>query len=262
MIIKEFNEFTWDMVRALPKANYLKENDIPFKIICKPNLSHLYDSYTDDIEERDIFQDINPKSTYSHTRPDFTTKEWIPPSLKKKWSGYLSFDKPTIVIQNKFAMEWNEGVFNYFSIEFLNILFNRFKNDYQFIYIRPDGGSKNYYKDKNRILEFKDYEFINNNHSDVITIKDLMQENSSLTFNHLQFAIHSTSNIHITTSGGTACIASYFGGDVFIFDSPNGYGAGRGIWKTDSWLKLLSGASIHGFNDYHSLYEKLEKEII
>ena len=56
-----------------------------------------------------------------------------------------------------------------------------------------------------------------------------------ISYNTLQFMIEASSERHITVSGGNACIASYFGGDVMIFYSPQGIGAGRGIWKSDSW---------------------------
>lgn len=260
-VIEEFNEFTWDMVRALPKANYYYQYDIPFKILCKPNLSPIYFQLTDIVEEYDRFSGLNPPSTYGIDRPDFSLSDWIPPLLNDTWSGYLSFEKPTIIIQNKYAVEWNQGVFNYFPIDFLHEIFTTYKARFQIIYIRPKGSEKNYYEDENKIIDFKDHEFIKKTHPEVLTIQDLMLEYPNLDYNLLQFAIHSTSNIHITVSGGNACIASYFGGDTFIFDSPKGSGAGRGIWKTDSWLKELSGAKIHGHNDYNSLFKNVVSTI-
>jgi hypothetical protein len=70
--------------------------------------------------------------------------------------------------------------------------------------------------------------------------------------------LQSTSDKHITVSGGNACLSAYFGGDVFIFDSPEGKGAGRGVWKDNSWLSMLGGANIFGFNDYATLIDKVK----
>ena len=92
------------------------------------------------------------------------------------------------------------------------------------------------------------------------TIKDFLLQYPNLDYNTLQFMIGASSQHHISTSGGNACVASYFEGDVMIFDAPEGQGAGRGIWKTNSWLKNLSGANIFGFNSYESLLNKIKEK--
>jgi len=145
----------------------------------------------------------------------------------------------------------NEGIFNFFSIEFLDTFFKNFKKKYQIIYIRPKSNQENYYKDRNDIMPFKDYELINSKHSDVKTIYDFIDIERD--FNTLQLKLHATSEKHLSVSGGNACLAAYFGGELIIFDSPNGKGAGRGIWKDDSWLKHLSGSKIIGFNNYNDI---------
>lgn len=254
-IIKEFNEFTWDMVRAFPRVYYHSKNDIPFKFQCKKGLKPIYSPYCDNIEEFEIFDEINDARTYSHSRPWFTKEGWTPPPLKETWKGKLSFEKPTLVIQNKYSLEWNRGTFNYFPLNVLEGLFSTFKHDYQIIYIRPIGNDEHYFVDRNKLLKFEDYSFIEKHHKEVITIEDLMSQHTEMDYNTLQFAAHATSTRHISVSGGNACIAAYFGGDVIIFDSPAVKG-GRGIWKTDSWLSLLGDANIHGVNNYEDLIRK------
>ena len=64
---------------------------------------------------------------------------------------------------------------------------------------------------------------------------------------------------HITVSGGNACLSAYFGGDVIIYDSPEGKGAGRGVWGTDSWLSKLAGANIIGMNNYKDIINKVKE---
>ena len=150
-------------------------------------------------------------------------------------------------------IESGEGVFNYFDIEFLDEFFNLFKNKYQIIYIRPKRGTDRYYEDKNDILDFKDYNLIKDKHREVLTIYDLIKDGDD--FNETQFKIHATSENHLSVSGGNACIAAYFGGELVIYDSPFGLGAGRGIWKTDSWLRLLSQSKIIGKNNYSSILD-------
>ena len=247
----EFNEFTWDMVRMLPKAYYLKNKDKSTKLFIKPNLKAVY-YFSDKIEEKNFFSTDDDPKTYSFYKPDFTKREWLPPPIKKDFGGYFNFEKPTLIIQNKYSLEFSyEGTFNFFSLKFLDVFFQNFKNKYQIIYIRPKPNQKNYYEDMNNIMPFQDYELIENHHPEVRTIYDFIDEEPD--FNLLQFKLHSTSEKHLSVSGGNACLASYFGGELLIFDSPEGKGAGRGIWKTDSWLNLLSGSKIIGFNNYNDV---------
>lgn len=253
--IKELHEFTWDMVRGLPYSYYCYNNNIPHKVIHKPNLSHLYIFDSENVESKE-FNEFNDMSTYSNFRPEFTLREWTPPPLKEIYGGKFDTPKPTLVIQNKYTVEWGQGIFNYFPLDVLDELFTTYKDDYTIVYIRPDGNSKGYYKDFNPIHEFLDYELIQDKHPEVISFRDLLNKFPDTEYNTLQFMVEASSERHITTSGGNACIAAYFGGDVLIYDSLDGYGAGRGIWKTDSWLKDLGGAKIYGFNNYHELINK------
>lgn len=258
-LIQEYNEFTWDMVRGLPKAYNLYLKDISFQIHCKPGLKTIYSPFCNEVFEYEKFNGVNDNSTYNHIRPDFTYKEWAPPPLKELYKQKYESDKPTIVIQNKYTVEWGQGIYNYFSLEVLDILFSLLKGTYNIVYIRPEGNSKGYFKDENVIEEFQDYEFINEKHPDITLFRDLLDKNPNIDYNTLQFMVEASSERHITTSGGNACVAAYFGGDVIIYDSPQGAGAGRGIWKTDSWLKLLGGANIYGVNDYVTLIDKVTK---
>lgn len=257
--VTELNEFTWDMVRALPRVNYFIEKNEEVKVICKKNLESLYSEFTEHVESVDKFNPYNDNETYNNYRPKFTKEYWLPPDLKTKWKNYLFFDKPTIVIQNKYTLEWGRGPYNYFNINFLDTFFLDFKSDYQIIYIRPFTDRKDYYTDENKMLKFLDYEFIEEKHPEVITIKDVLRDNPNLNFNTAQFAIHATSNKHLTPSGGNACLSAYFGGDLIIFDTYNANGPLRGVWKTDSWLKYLGNSKVYGFTTYDEILKKTKE---
>lgn len=257
-IIIELHEFTWDMVRGLPHSFYNYSNGIEHKVVHKPGLSSIYSFNSINVESRE-FREDNDNYTYEAVRPPFTLTGWTPPPLKKIYRGRFEHTKPVVVIQNKYTVEWSSGIYNYFSLDVLDILFGILKSRYTIVYIRPDGNSKGYYVDDNPIEEFQDYELIKAKHPEVISFKDLLANNPHLDYNTLQFMVEASSERHITTSGGNACVAAYFGGDVVIYDSPLGAGAGRGIWKTDSWLSLLSGANIYGVNNYVDLIEKVNE---
>ena len=256
MIIQELNEFTWDMVRALPRVQAQLDKGESVTVECKPGLETLYKQFTNSVIVVDRFEELNDTSTYNHSRPPFTLADWSPPNLKDRWKDYLKYDKPVIVIQNKYTKEWGGGPHNYFPIEFLDALFNKFKQTHQIIYIRPIPNLKDYFVDDNEMVPFLDYELIEEKHPEVITIQEVLASHPELDYNSAQFAIHATSNKHISTSGGNACISAYFGGDLFIYDRycPGGL---RGIWQTNSWLKDISGSKVYGYSNLEELYHKL-----
>lgn len=256
-VVEEFHEFTWDMIRALPRAYHLHSIGEPVEVRCKPGLSELY-YFADKTTEIQTFNPVNDSISYTNSAPDYTLTNWTPPPLKEKYNKYIKFNKPTVTIQNKFSLEWLTGTYNYFPIEVLDELFGSLKDNYDIIYIRPKGNDKRYFKDQNEIKEFNDYEFISTNHPYVYTIDKFMNSYKDYSYNILQMLLQSTSNKHITVSGGNACLSAYFGGDVLIYDSPDGKGAGRGIWKDNSWLSKLGGANIFGFNSYDKLINKVK----
>ncbi len=260
-IVEEFHEFTWDMIRSLPMCYYNYKNNIPQKLRCKPGLSDVY-YFVNNIEELDRFDAFNNNISYNHAPPFYTMYEWEPPPLKEHYLNKekLEFDKPTVVIQNKFSLEWNSGPFNYFSEEFLDTLFTLLQDNYEIIYIRPTGDDEKYYKDENEILEFGDYKLIQDKYPNIHTIDKYLNMYPNYSYNIVQCLLEATSDKHIAVSGGNACIAAYFGGDVLVYDSPLGKGAGRGIWKTGSWLSKLGGAQIYGFNKYEDILSMIEEK--
>ena len=261
-LVKEFNEFTWDMVRALPLCYYYHFNKIDYQLEHKPNLSNLY-YFVKNKKEVNKFNEINPDETYTQKGPRFIKENWLPPPIKKDFEGVLNFKKPTLIVNNKYAKEWNRPPKNFLNIEILDYIFSQYKDKYQILYIRPlDINSKDYYVDQNQILKFNDYELIKEKHSEVTTVYDIIDSHTDLNFNTAQFAIHATSNKHISVSGGNACLASYFGGDLIIYDVGTQHpGKSRPIWKSDSWLKKLSGSKIVSVDSNEKLKEVLNQKL-
>ena len=115
-IIQETTEFGLDMLRGLPIAYWHVLNKEPHKCIVKPGLKALYHLITPHVEETDKFHPSNPSSLYSHSRPKWTVNNWTPPPLKTIFEershgiDYIlpNFNKPTVVINNKFSACWDE----------------------------------------------------------------------------------------------------------------------------------------------------------
>jgi hypothetical protein len=260
--VKEFNEFCWDMVRALPICYYYHDLGIDYYLEHKPNLSSVY-YFVKNKKEVTQFNEINLDETYAHSRPNFTKKNWNPPPIKKDFQGILQFDKPALVINNKYAREWRQNPSNFIDVNSLDYIFSNFKQKYQILYIRPALNTANYFMDQNEILKFNDYEFIADKHPQIITIYDLLDKHPNLDFNTLQFAMHAASDKHISASGGNACLSAYFKGDLIIYDTINEVPGRslRGIWQTNSWLELLSGSNITTANNYKQLLNIINEKL-
>ena len=256
--IIEFEEFTWDMTKALPQAYYCYVNKIPYQVICKPGLSDVY-YFVEDIIETEAPIQPSDFYTYSNDAPYYTQYEWTPPPLKNEFSNKIKFDKPTVVIQNKYSLEWFEQPSNYFSIDFLKKIFKILENKYQIIYIRPRGSEKKYFVDDNEILDFNDYDFIKENFPSIYTIEDALRENPEMSYNQAQFSLEATSDKHLAVAGGNACVSAYFGGELIIFDSPDARESGRGIWQSNSWLSELGDSNVIGFDSYNKIYNHIKK---
>lgn len=189
--------------------------------------------------------DFDPKSSWG--------KNWTPPPLKEHYKGRLKSNKPVITILNKYNKEWHDKPFNFLSVEAIDRLISRLKKDYCIYYIRQDAKLKaEGYWDDFQGLEFKDHELIKEKHPEVVTIYDYI-EDKKLGFNEAQLEILGDSKHVITTAGGGAFIASYFGEDVIIFNCKNCKSSTRGVWSTDSWLKVFNNSNIFGFQDYDEM---------
>jgi len=170
--------------------------------------------------------------------------------LAKECGMNERFDKPLVVINNKYSKEHGLNPVNVIDNDCISKIYNEFKDTHTIIYFRPESSTKGYVQDDNLIMEWNDKHLIKENHHEMIVDTDLFVQYPHLNYNELQCMMHSLSDIHFSTPGGNAIIASYFGGVNIIIGAmaseQKGYWGDRSIWKTDSKLKDISGAKIVG----------------
>jgi len=180
---------------------------------------------------------------------------------------------PTDLESHKIAVQYGQkAVYNgvkqvslfHYSLPMLGKLIDLLSDKYQIVYIRPIEHSKGYFTDHNLTFDPGDYDYLEKNYPDVYTIKHFMDNNQHVNFTISQFILESTSSKHLTTLGGNCKISAYFGGDVLIYQNriwKEGHGKGnRGIFNTDSWLKLLSNANIVSLTTYESILEYIKNK--
>jgi hypothetical protein len=175
-----------------------------------------------------------PRVLYSH---NYNMKKWLQVPLKEVYRNdiYL-FEKPALVVANRYNMEWDGPPISFLSIEMLQFIFDTLKNKYTIIYNRP--GAQHITMDNSEIYELNEIEWIRSNYPEVILMDDLHRENKgkARNFNHLQLMVYANAENFISIHGGTSVLASYFKGTNIILSK---YGPE------------------HTFGCYHTLYPKL-----
>lgn len=181
-----------------------------------------------------------PRILYSH---DYDIQKWEAVPLKQTYANNIYvYDKPILIIANRYNMEWDGPPVSFFSIEMLEFMISRLKEDYTIIYNRPN--PKNITMDNSEIYDLNEFGWLEKEHPEVILMEDLFKENkaNARNFNHLQLMVYANASHFISTHGGTASLASYFGGVNLIFSVQGGehhFGCFHTIFPKLSGAKIL-----------------------
>lgn len=267
------NEFGCEVICFIPYYYYLHVNNLLFdnKITTYKGMECFY--YFMNTENIIIKEDtrrwvcpahrpllVNNNEHLNHFNREF----WLPPPYKNIFKNdTFVFEKPLLIIHNKYNIEWGYDPINYININTLDILFNTLKEKYQIIYIRPHGGGiPNYSYDENQMVDvFGDYELINEKYrDDVIPFIQLLEEYNTYTYNELLLRIYANCDNYICVQGGGSFLISYFFKKMIILhirgpefeDSINAY---------EGWFKEVYSEDTHELfvcRDNESLQEKID----
>ncbi|AQG82539.1 hypothetical protein [Spirosoma montaniterrae] len=161
-----------------------------------------------------------PNMTHS---PSFDYSKWVPVPFKKHYQNDLfRYDKPLLVIANKYNIEWDKPPINFLSIDALDRIVSTCKHTYQIVYNRPL--STQIIGDNSEIMDLNEHEWLRQQHPEVLLMNDLYQTHSDklMNFNQLQLMVYANADRFISMHGGTAALASYFGGINIILSHPGG----------------------------------------
>lgn len=180
-----------------------------------------------------------PRVLYSH---NYNMRKWIPVPLKEVYKNdvYI-FEKPILIVANRYNMEWDGPPISFLSVEMLEFIFETLKDDYTIIYNRP--GAQHITMDNSEIYELHEIEWIRANYPEVILMNTLYEENrgNARNFNHLQLMVYANAENFISTHGGTSVLASYFKGTNIILSK---YGPEHTFGCYRKLYPKLSGARI------------------
>jgi len=174
-----------------------------------------------------------PRILYSQ---NYNMRKWAQVPLKNTYKNDIYvYDKPILIIANRYNSEWGGPPVSFYSIPMLDFILSKLKHKYTVIYNRPK--PKNITMDNSDIYDMNEFDWLAQEHPDVILMEDLFTENKAKAnnFNHLQLMVYANADRFISIHGGTATLASYFGGINLI---------------------LSTKGPEHHFNCFHKLYPK------
>ncbi len=175
-----------------------------------------------------------PRILYSQ---NYNIRKWAQVPLKETYKNDIYvYNNPILIIANRYNSEWEGTPISFFSIELLDFMIEKLKQSYTLIYNRPR--TINISVDDSDFYDLHEFEWLKQNHPEVLLMEDLFTENKSgaENFNHLQLMVYANADYFISTHGGTGTLASYFKGVNLI---------------------LSKKGPEHHFNCYQKLYPKL-----
>lgn len=178
-----------------------------------------------------------PNMTHSNS---YSFQNWAQVPFKAHYKNDIFvFNKPILVIANKYNIEWDQPPINFLDIPTLDRIIRTYASKYQIIYNRPLPSQ--IVEDNSETMSLHEHSWLRKTYPEVLLMDDLFARyHPSVVnnYNHLQLMVYANCSHFISMHGGTAALASCFGGKNIILSNPN--------WGHE-----------HAFNEYETLFPKL-----
>lgn len=242
-------EFGYELQLVLPYAYFLHQRKIPFKTVSSydtkalyyfsPHHTEAYPTRTDSVQTL-----ATPNTSLRWTTFDYS--QWECPPLRDIYANDIFvYDKPLVVITNKYTGEWNGPPVNYLSMDVLDTLFGMLSDRYTVIYNRPM--QTQIVGDETTDVAFDDASILAKHPG----VRPLASLSSAYSYNRLQLLVYANCKAFISVQGGSSILASFFGGTNIVY-------AVRGIEveTPGTYTKhypRFSGATLHHVSTYDDL---------
>ena len=295
-------EFGCELALGIPYAYWLHKNNQLEKVITSKGMKPFY-YFCDNVEEKYEHRTIDNVGGGLNTLPNdwihgvkpieepgvLDYSKWEPPAYIEHYANdSMTFDKPFVVIANKYTVEHGEPPAGYFSIDCLIDIFEYFKTiGYYVIYKRPtntefpvDQNDANAVHMKLNLTKeingkvLSDFDLVEQ-YNNVISFNDIVNDNleenySASLYNEIQLQLFVNSDGFITPSGGGSILCSCFGKKVLIYATHSGE-MRPGYFNDNSYYKKLSNSDLfvvyddhretkkRGYNDYTEMMTKIKE---
>ena len=245
-VISYQGEFQQELCFVLPFAYWHHLNGTLKKTISSKNTKELYFFSADheEVFEKRIWQHNGHSFEFPNMTHciSFDYSKWARVPLKKIFSNdVFVFQKPLLIIANKYNIEWDNKPLNFIDTCDLERIIKRCAHRYQIVYNRPL--ATDIIADNSEILELGEFDWIRQNYPEVLLMQDLFARHRAdiKNYNHLQLMVYANCEHFISVHGGAAALCSYFGGTNIIFSNS---GIEHIFNEFDTIFPALSGARI------------------
>ena len=245
----------YPLLTGIIKTEHLNQ---PTQQYIPSNFIFFHPDHNEIFNTRTLEGNINyetPRILYSQ---NYNMHKWAQVPLKEMYKNDVYvYDKPILIIANRYNSEWNGPPVSFFSIELLDFIIEKLKPSYTIIYNRAM--PKNITMDNSDIYDLHEFEWLEENHPEVILMEDLFKENkaNAKNFNHLQLMVYANANHFISTHGGTAALASYFKGINLILSKKgpeHHFGCFQKLFPKLSGAKILHAKTDEEVKSYIEQY--------
>lgn len=258
-VIHSYGEFGPELLFNLPYAYWHHCNGtLKATIGCKYTSSLYFFSEN----HQELYSERNWRGTHDYRLPNiahcdsYDFSKWKPVPLKEHYKNdVIGFDKPMLIIANRYNIEWGEPPISYLDIPTLEKIIEETKGRYTIVYNRPGAGK--IVGDNSEIQDLNEFPWIRENYPEVVMMEELYEDYKDQTrdFNHFQLMVYANCAHFISTHGGTSVLASYFGGINVILSKR---GVEHYFREYEKIYPRLSGAEIYHVKDYDSLLERVK----
>ena len=196
-------------------------------------------------------------------------REWTPPPYREYYANdEFKYDKPFVVVSNRYNFEHGKPPKGFFNIECLYEIFNYFiEKGYYVVYKRPN--NTEFTLDMNEVMALQNNirdikanvngignitDFDLCNHYDGVFLLDDIVREGGLSYNETQLKLFSNSSGFISMGGGSGIFCSYFGVPNITYVTTSGE-TRENYFNENCYYRKLSGADIYAVID-------LEEDII
>ncbi len=209
--------------------------------------------------------------------------EWIPPPYTEKYkTDEFKFEKPVIVVNNNYNIEYGKPItesLRFFDIKTLYDIFGYLtENGYTVVYKRPDNTEFTLDQNEMSTLDSKlsltadvagvgiisDYDLCEYFDGNVINMNKMKKDYPQYDYNEFQLKLFSSAEGFVTTNGGGGILCSYFKKPVVMYIPHGKELRANYVTNKDSYLNKLSENNIHpildegNLNNYSKVIEKIK----
>lgn len=261
MVVNSHNvEFGYELIAALPYAYWHKKNGSLSGTVSGPGSEPLYffsPRHEINPAPRDWANTEKAAREIPNMRihkPMLDLSQWEPPPIADHYRPMaITFNKPTVVVYNRYNREWGQPPINFFDLPTLRSLFRELSPKYQVVYFNVRGEES--LEDNAHSMALGDFEMIQREFPQVKVIHDLVAQHGG-NYNEVQLRIFAGCKKFITMNGGPSILASYFGGESIIY-SRKCKELLPGVNSFYNWYHLFGGSDITVVRTHAELLDKV-----